>query len=261
MTLLDRARALAAPFRDQAGVIGAFVFGSATRPYADDQSDVDLQIVVADSARAAHAGPHHRREIAGTSRISDVWVIELGELERQLGLRADNHRRRVADAIVLFDTDDTLAGLVARARHVPADVRDARMRVHHFELAWAAQRVLKAEKRGRAAIARILAAELVLAAGNLLFLARGQWPGPLPWMFEELAAAGVPDEIVARLRALVTSPSARDARRLRGAIDAYLIASGVAFVADPVALWAWINHTPEGQLAHVTYGGELSRRA
>jgi predicted nucleotidyltransferase len=259
--LLERARAIAAPYREQAGVIGAFVFGSAARPYADEWSDVDVQVVVEDAAIASITEPHYVREVAGRARGSDVWLIGMRNLERLLAIRADNHRRRVADAVVLFDTNDAVASLVARAAHIPPELREARMRVHHYEVAYAAQRLHKAERRGRGAVARLFGAELVIAAGKLLFFARGQWPGALPWMFEELAAAGVPDDIVAAMRALAASPSARAARGLRGKIDAYLLANDVRFVADLEALGTWINHTPEGQHAHLTYGGELSRRA
>lgn len=256
--LLERARAIAAPFREQAGVIGAFVFGSATRPYADAHSHVDVQIVV--EAGAGH-DVSQVREPAGDKRSSELWKIDIEDLARRLEQNADMHRYRVAHADVLYDTSDRIAALVARAAHVRPDVREARMRVHHYDFAKATQALLKAEKRERRPTAMLFAAELVVAAGNLLLLARHQWPPPLHWLFEELAAAGTPPEIVAGLRELAVAPSARSARRLRGQIDAYLLANGITFVRDPEALWASINNTEKGQLAHVTYGSELSRRA
>ena len=250
--LVERGMGIAAPYRTTEGVIGAFVFGSASRPYADERSDVDVQIVVENGSPLAKVTDRlDSRQTDGTARVADVWFIATSELERLLGLRADMHRRRVSKAVVLFDTGDTIARLVARAAEMPESVRAEAMRVHHAEVTALARSIVSAETRGKTAALHLLATTLVTAAGNLLFYARHEWPIATSWMFEELAIAGVPSDILEDLRALCTAPSAAVARRLGDSVDAYLASRGVdeSGSADAAARIA----------ARERFGGEATR--
>jgi len=45
---MERARELIQPYLAKPGIIGIYVVGSATRPYSDELSDYDIEIIVED---------------------------------------------------------------------------------------------------------------------------------------------------------------------------------------------------------------------
>jgi len=45
---MERARELIKPYVEMDGVIGIYVVGSATRPYRDELSDYDIEVIVTD---------------------------------------------------------------------------------------------------------------------------------------------------------------------------------------------------------------------
>ena len=257
-----RARDLVAPHLAEPGTLGAFLYGSSARPWADPTSDMDVQVVVDDERlaaidpRARHVAEHH-----GGIKAADIWIISPRELDAMIDVpTGDINRRRIATAAVLHDPSGIVARIIARAAEVRDDVRDERMRVHYFELTRLAKRIQVAERRDKQDIVRILTAELVLVASKLLFIERRQWPTPTMWIFDELALAGIPAALVAALEAIVESPTARDVRGVRGELDAYLVAAGAAFVRDPEALWSWLFESPRGREAMDIWGGECIRR-
>ena len=49
---MERARELIKPYLKMDGVIGIYVVGSATRPYRDELSDYDIEVIVEDNVYA-----------------------------------------------------------------------------------------------------------------------------------------------------------------------------------------------------------------
>lgn len=251
---IERARALIAPWEGRPGVLGAFLCGSSVRPYADAASDYDVRVVVEDEAFAhIPAVEVHTSVSEGGKKVQDIWNMSRGELERPVR-ELERHRARFAR--VLFDRAGELGALLASVAQMPTATREARLRVHYYEVTYLAQKVQNAQRRTQRSVALLLCGHLVLATAKLLLVERGEWTPPLSWVFEEMAIAGVPADTVAILRALLENPEPRAIRGLRGTIDSYLLERGTTFIKDPLALWEWLYDTPEGQLARSEWGGE-----
>jgi hypothetical protein len=255
------ARELVAPRLAEPGSLGALLYGSSVRPYADASSDLDVHLVVEDERLASmdprerHLAVHH-----DVTRTAEIWVVSPRALDAMIAPpEADRHRRRLATSVLLHDPAGIVAPIVARACEISEEVREERMRVHYFETTRLGKRIQLAERRDEHDVLRVLAAEMVLAVSKLLCLERRQWPAPVHWVFEELAVAGIPAGLVGALEELLESSTARAARALRGRLDAYLVAEGVAFVRDPRALWSWLG-SPRGREATDVWGGESIRR-
>jgi len=235
-------------------VLGAFLCGSSVRPYADAASDYDVRVVVEDEAfEHIPAADVHTYVSEGGKKLQDVWNMRRGELERPTR-EFERHRARFAG--LLFDPSGEVGAILERVAQMPSATREARLRVHYYELTYLAQKVQNAQRRVQRSTALLLSGQLVLATAKLLFVERGAWTPPLTWIFEEMGIAGVPADTIADLRALLENPDPRAIRGLRGKIDGYLIERGVTFIKDPIPLWEWLYQTPEGDVARREWGGE-----
>lgn len=189
-----------------------------------------------------------------------VWVASRARILRLIEGPLDAARRALATAAVVADPAGEMASIIARAKEVPDAVREPRMRVHYFEVTRLMKRVDSADRRGKAEVARLLRAQLVTAASKLLFLERREWPAPLDVMLDELGRHAALAPLAERLAQVVSAPAPRDLRKLRGALDEYLVASGVDFVKAPTEIWDYLMFTDAGQAALDTWGGEAVRR-
>lgn len=252
---LQRARELAAPF-ERPGVLGALLFGSLSRPYADAASDIDVQIVVEDDRLQALLDEQHEdSHYDDGAKVADVSIVSRGDLE---GTVRDAVRRRLATAIILFDSGE-LAPLKTRVSAMPEEKRVARLKVHYFEMTYLINKVRNAERRGGSDARALLLAELTIAIAKLCFAEAGQYPPPITWLFDELEVLGAPASITAPLRALGQDSSARLLRRLRADVDSFLLDRGITFIRDPEAVWRWIFHTVDGARSVAELGGPASR--
>jgi predicted nucleotidyltransferase len=233
--LLERANAHVRPFENAPGVIGAFLFGSASRPYADTSSDVDVEVILDHEPEKDGA---YRRTSAGIARIVDVRLTSRATLEQRLARYGDGNRWKSAKSIILFDdAAGTLAGINARAAIVPEERRQLRMRIHYAEI-MTLEEELARDRNGDPAAARLRAAELVSAASKLLSFASHEWPCPTQWIWEELSLLGIPDEITSAMRALLDAPAPGLARGVLDGIRSFLDLRGIAIERSPASVWA-----------------------
>lgn len=231
------------------GMIGAYLFGSATRPYADAQSDLDVGIVLGAAQLSAGiaAIQQARTRLTGQHVDLSYWADTL--LARP---REDADRRRIAMCEILSDPTGAIAAAQSRLARVPEPVRQARVRLHYFEVGRVAHLIHKAEARADRPLVRLLTAELVQEAAKLLFIERSQWPSPLSWMRQELELLDV--SIAASLWSLLDTSEPAAVRLFRRKLDRYLTERGLAFVADPMALMDWYFSSEAGLRARAEWG-------
>jgi hypothetical protein len=150
--------------------------------------------------------------------------------------------------VLVHSVDGRLADIIARIAKLAEDDRQARLRVHFYELLWAAEKAGKARKREPLANARLLEVCALDAARKVLFVARERWPAKRDWASQELRLAGVPDALVDLLDQALESPApAIDG--LRRAIAAWLTEGGHTFHQNSFALTNWVQFSADGRVA------------
>lgn len=251
-TRLERAHDLVEPYRCRPGVVGAYLGGSSTRPYVDALADLDLFVVFDDEAFAALT--ERERYVltitADLPRRKDVETICLpwAALEDYTRTHRDSIRAGFHFSPVLFARDARLAEITARIAALPEADRQDRLRVHYYELLWAADKAKKARKRGNVANARLLEGSALDAARRLLFVVRRRWPARRDWATHELVDAGIPTPLLEQWAdALGSDAPALD--DLRGALDPWLTAEGHSFHQNSFVLTNWCQFTAEGRAA------------
>ncbi|OWQ90659.1 hypothetical protein CDN99_10705 [Roseateles aquatilis] len=238
------------PFVESAGVIGAFLHGSSTRPYGDDDSDADLCVVVEPEAPRMDPEFAFQRLWKDGRKVADLKFVSIAELGAP---QVDLEHYRAVHARILFDRDGQLASLLARVAKVPHVMATDRLKVHYFEVTFVIGKIQSALRRHQREAVTLLRTQLVLAAARLLFLQRGTWPPPTTWIFHELALVGVPSDLIAALRDVLDVADPRRLRVLRGALDGHLIERGATFVDNPVLLLDWLFESPEGRRAQMNW--------
>jgi len=247
---LTRAASLVAPYRDRQGVLGAFLGGSSSRPYADEHADLDLFIVFTDEAYAGLAEQERYRVTLTPRRQKDVETLCLSrsQLVEESQSRRDGLRAPSAHVQLLFATDAWLPEMLARIGGLAEDERLPRLRVAYHELVWTSSKAKKARLRGTLANARLLELAALEAARRVLLVARGRRPGRADWAEQELRLAGVPGELLdAWIAAAIADPPPLDA--LRKALDAWLSSEGHTLHLNTFMLANWFTFTDEGRRA------------
>lgn len=89
---------------------------------------------------------------------------------------------------------------------------------------------------------------------KLLAVASGSWAPTRHWAAEELRLLGVPEEIPARMAALLSAPTREGIKELQGAVHAWLDHIGISLDRDRMGLTRWAFLTPEGKAAFRTWG-------
>jgi len=244
-------------FQTRADGIGIFAFGSATRPYADAQSDIDVGVVVTDASRAAiGVSDIQRARKALGDRAVDVSFWGLQELASST---LDCEVRNLVYGKLLHDPGGALARLREERITLAREVREARTRVTYFEFTYLAHRLVKTQARGTAWAVSVLGAELVTTAVKLLFVERSEWPAAFGWAAAELAYLDVPVSLTETLFAAGSMTDPATVRRFRRRLDAYLVGRDNAFVRDPIALWEWVFRSAEGVEARRRWAGDPLR--
>lgn len=247
---MERARKLIRPYRDQKGVIGVYLVGSATRPFRDASSDYDLEVVLEDDAYAAT--PMDERHVFVTDEgppkkvDHEFYLRSWSDFEALLDSRQDVVRAGYRHAVVLHDTDGRVGQVVERLARLPDDVRDERLRVHWLEFLFGLGRARKTLERKKVLDARLVLADALRGAVKLLFVAEGAWPAPAHWTREELALLGAPPGLLERIETCATSIDLADWKGLHEAVRARLDDEGLTFHHDAESLAQWAFLTPEG---------------
>jgi predicted nucleotidyltransferase len=254
---VERAHQLIEPYTQRDDVVGIYLIGSASRPYRDELSDYDLEVVIADDAFPSI--PQEERLVyvinEGPPRRVDheFYLRPLAEIEALVNSPHDVFHGPYRNAVVLYDPEGTVAPLIAQLAELPPEVRFDRLRMHYLELRESLARAAKTLDRGAARNVHLLLAEGRRAAVKLLFLQAGAWPTPWHWAQEELEILGVSTEILDELDAVAANPTVEAIRETLAHVDAWLNAAGEGFHEDVRALFNWLYLTPEGKKVHSTW--------
>lgn len=247
----ERALALIRPYAERPGVIGGYLVGSATRPFRDALSDLDLEMIVTDETYAATpSGERHLFVLdEGPPRRVDheLYLRAWSDFEALVDSRQDIVRAGYRHAVVLHDPEGRVAPVVRRLAALPDDVRDARLRVHWLELLFGLGRARKTLERGKTLDARLVLADALRAAVKLVFVASGAWPAPTHWTREELDLLGVGEGLLDHLARCAASVDLEDWRALHEHVRGHLGSCGLTFHDDVEALTRWAYLTAEGR--------------
>lgn len=256
---MDRARALVERYTRKPWVRGAYLVGSASRPFRDATSDYDIEIAADDSAFADI--PIAERHVFAMDpklprRVDYEFLVRSwSDLEALAESTRDVDHYPFAHATILYDPSGDLARLLARIGRLPPEVRDVRVRVAYLEILSGVRRASKAADRGAASLdRRLLAAGAVEALVKILFLLEGAWPSVRHWASEELTLVGIEPEVVERLDAALEAPETERLNGLLEVAESRLDAAGYAFHRDIASFRVWAFLSDDGKRAFEAWG-------
>ncbi len=263
---MERERELIKPYVEKDGVIGIYLLGSGSRPYRDDLSDLDIEVIVEDAVY--ERTPDEERQVfffkegtpEGERPIVDYefylipWSDFVGLTESTLDLFHQPYQY----AAILHDPDGRIAPVIERLATLPENVRQERMTVHFLEFLYRLGRARKTAKRAGdsdpSLALGLLYGDALSALVKLLFLAKGSWAATNHWSEQELRLLGVPDDLLGRAACLAGTPSPEDAKALVEAVRSFLDACGETFHHDMEGIQRWLFFTAEGKRAFERWG-------
>ncbi len=249
--MLERARELVEPYIGRAGVLGAYVVGSASRPFRDGFSDYDIEVVLEDDAFAAV--PDAERHVfvmdEGPPRKVDheFYLRPWSELAGLRDSTRDLDHYPFQHAMLLHDTDGRLEHLLAGLAAMPEETRRLRLRVHYLEYVSGTARAVRCGLREAPENARLVAGDALTALVKLLFVLHGSWASTRHWSTQELELLGVPGALLDQLGAALADPTEGAIRELTAAVQAHLEGHDWTDHKDRMALFRWAFLTPEGK--------------
>jgi hypothetical protein len=251
---MHRARELIEPYLEMSGLVGAYLVGSATRPYRDAHSDLDIEIVVEDEVYEGlpDAEQHVFVIDEGPPRRLDheFYLRPRREMEELIASDLDLFHFAYQHAVILHDPSGDIARWVTRLRELPASVREDRLRVHYLELLDGAARTRRTLERGGDPLdVQLVAGAMARALTRLLFVQQGSWAPTRHWTGPELRLLGTPPPLLDRLREALADPAAGPLTELVQAVDAHLTAAGETFHQDHRDLMRWAYLTDPGKHA------------
>ena len=252
---MERAHELARPYLDREGVIGVYLVGSATRPFRDDWSDYDIEVVVTDDAYAST--PDEEKHVfvidEGPPRKVDheFYLRPWSQFEALVDCLQDVVRYGYQHAEILHDPDGKVAKVVKKLQDLPGLYRHERMRVHWLELVFGIGRAKKTIDRDRDQVLdlKLILADALLAAVKLLFVVAGSWPSSRHWSREELYLLGVPEATLEALDAAAGSTDLEVWKTLVDEVRGFLKSERQTFHEDAAALNRWAFLEDEGKAA------------
>ena len=257
---MERARQLIDPYVGKPGVIGIYMVGSATRPYRDELSDYDIEVIVEDAVYAET--PDSERQIfsykEGSERVVD-YEFYLWPWSEFAGLAAstqDMFHQPYQNAVILYDPDGRIEN-VAKAQAALSDsVRLDRMRVHYLEFRFRLGRARKTAKRdpGRTLNLALLYGDALEALVKLLFLVKRSWVAMRHWTEQEFEVLGVPVDLVNAVVPTFDDPTPEAVRALVDRLHAWLDEEGETFHKDLDVLSTWAFYRGEGKAAFERWG-------
>lgn len=255
----DRALQLVEPYRKLPWARGAFLVGSASRPFADETSDFDIEVVADDAAYAEMSnGERHvfAMDPERPKRVDYEFLVRpWSELDSLRTSNRDVDHYPFSHARILFDRDGDVAPLLADLGRLPDAVRDVRCRVHYLETYMGIRRAQKClDRRGDELNLRLIAAGAVDGFVKLLFVLHGSWPALRHWASNELRLLGEGEKRIATLVAVLASPE-------RGALDELLEEThrrlddaGFDFHREVASFRVWAFLSDEGKRAFREWG-------
>lgn len=255
---MERARELIRPYLDREGVIGIYVVGSATRPFRDEWSDYDIEVVVEDELYQPL--PDEERHVfvidEGPPRKVDYefYLWPWSEFAGLIGSTLDLYHYPYQHAAILHDSDGRIAKVVEQLAILPQEIRQARMKVHYLEFLFGLHRTKRTFERENELSARLVIGKAGMALIKLLFLVKGSWPATWHWTERELEQLGVEKEIIELAAEMLITPENVDSKRGVERMQRWLKDGGESFHKDYPALIRWAYLTEEGKRAFRDWG-------
>ena len=263
---MKRARELIQSYVEKEGVIGIYLLGSASRPYRDDLSDYDIEVIVEDEVYDRtpdeerqvffykEGTPEGERPIVDYEYYLMPWSDFIGLTESTLDLFHQPYQH----AEILHDPENRIAPVIEKLAKLPEDTRRERMIVHFLEFLYRLGRARKTAERAegetRAINLRLLYGDTLQALVKLLFLSKRSWVSTAHWSEEELAALDVPRALLNQATCLQGRPEPDVAKALVEAVRAYLDDCGETFHHDMEGIQRWLFFTKEGKRAFERWG-------
>ena len=264
--MVERARELIRPYVEKEGVIGVYLLGSVTRPYRDDLSDYDIEVIVEDAVY--EATPDEERQVfffkegtpEGERPIVDYefYLIPWSDF---VGLTESTHdlfHQPYQHAVILHDPQGRIAPIIERLANLPEGVRRDRLTVHFLEFLYrlgrARKTVHRADGSGPAVNLCLLYGDALSSLVKLLFLTKGSWPAPKHWSEQELRQLGIPEDLLAHVACLQGIPEPEDVKGLVEAVRAFLDGCDETFHRDMEGIQRWLFFTKEGKRAFERWG-------
>jgi hypothetical protein len=258
---MQRARDLIKPYLAKEGVVGIYVVGSATRPFRDELSDYDIEVIVTDDVYDEL--PDDQKHVfvieEGPPRRVDheFYLRPWSELTGMFSSTRDLSHYPYQHAVVLHDPSGDLTDVVKRLAELPHSIRRARIRVHFLEFITSLRRASKESKRKAGFDLQLIYCEALIALTKVLFLVMGSWPAGRHWSREELFILGIDSSFVDMISDVFSSPTGRNMARLETEVRKWLVDKGEllndcgdeAFGNAYKRLVSWAYLTPEGKKA------------
>jgi len=256
---MERARELIKPYIEMDGVIGIYVVGSATRPYRDELSDYDIEVIVEDDAY--ESTPMDERQVfffkEGEPKVVDYefYLIPWSDFAKLPESTLDLFHHSAQHAVILHDPDGRIKPVIKRLVELPENVRIERMTVHFLEFLYRLGRARKTSKRGELPInLTLLRGDALSSLIKLVFLAKKSWPSTKHWSEQEFVQLGISDAVLDPVNAWMLDPSSDNGRGLVAAVRAFLDDSGETFHQDMEGIQQWLFFTKEGKAAFERWG-------
>ena len=256
---MQRARKLIRPYLKMDGVIGIYVVGSATRPYRDELSDYDIEVIVEDDVY--ERTPMDERQVfsfkEGEPKIVDYefYLIPWRDFAKLPESTHDLFHHSAQHAVILHDPEERIEPVIRQLAELPEDVRIERMTVHFLGLLYRLGRARKTAERGELPInLALLRGDALSSLTKVIFLAKGSWPSTKYWSEQEFAELGISDDLLDLVKVWMLDPSSDNARGLVEAVRSFLDDAGETFHQDMDGIQQWLFFTKEGKAAFERWG-------
>jgi len=256
---MERARELIKPYVEMDGVIGIYVVGSATRPYRDELSDYDIEVIVEDEVY--ERTPTDERQVfsfkEGEPKIVDYefYLIPWSDFLELKNSTLDLFHYSFQHAVILHDPEGRIEPIIRKLAELPDSVRTERMTVHFLEFLYRLGRARKTANRGELPInLALLRGDALSSLAKLIFLAKESWPSTAHWSEQEFAELGISDDLLNLVETWMLDPSSNNARTLVGAVRGFLDNAGETFHQDMDGIQQWLFFTKDGKAAFERWG-------
>ncbi len=259
--MIERARRLSRPYLEREGTIGIYLLGSATRPYSDPRSDLDIEVIVDDATYRGTPDEERQRFVLKEEPPPVVdYEFYLRPWSEFVGLIDSTHdlfHYAYQHAVVLHDPRGRIVPVIERLAELPEAIRRERMAVHLLEFRHRLARARKTARRGERPAPinlGLLYADALRALVKLLFVVRRSWAATAHWSEQELRLLGIPDRLLERASALLHDSGPEDGMRLIEDVEGFLDGCGETFHRDGDALRRWLFFTAAGKRAFERWG-------
>ena len=256
---MERVRELIQPYMQMDGVIGIYLVGSATRPYCDALSDLDIEVIVEDEVY--DRTPMDERQIfafkEGEPKIVDYefYLIPWRDFVNLTKSGVDLLHYPYQHAQILHDPAGRIEPIVDRLAELPEAIRLERMTVHFLEFLYSLGRARKTADRGELPIdLALLRGTTISALVKLIFLAKKSWASTVHWSEQEFEQLGISGDLLTSVKTWLAEPSTDNARAMASAVRAFLDDCGETFHHDMDGIQKWLFFTREGKAAFERWG-------